>query len=46
MTEIISNYNDAIIAVKIDGNQLQFVNEERKDNFELCYAAINQNFYQ
>lgn len=44
MTEIISNYDEAIIAVKIDGNQLQFVNEELKDNYDLCYAAINQNF--
>ena len=41
---IISNYDEAIIAVKIDGNQLQFVNEELKDNYDLCYAAINQNF--
>ena len=41
---IISNYDEAIIAVKIDGNQLKFVNEELKDNFDLCYAAINQNF--
>jgi hypothetical protein len=39
-----SPYEEVLNALMIDGNQLQFANNEFKDNYELCYAAISQNF--
>jgi hypothetical protein len=39
-----SSYEEVLNALMIDGNQLQFANNDFKDNYELCYAAISQNF--
>ena len=39
-----TSYDDVLEVLKIDGNQLQFASEIFKDNFDLCYAAVNQNF--
>jgi hypothetical protein len=39
-----SSCEEVLNALMIDGNQLQFANNEFKDNYELCYTAISQNF--
>ena len=39
-----SSYEEVLNALMIDGNQLQFANNEFKDNYELCFTAISQNF--
>jgi hypothetical protein len=39
-----SSYDAVLEVLKIDGNQLQYASESFKDNFDLCYAAVNQNF--
>ena len=39
-----SSFDEVITGLKLDGNQLQFVSENFRDNFELCYTAVNQTF--
>lgn len=39
-----STYDDVLQELKIDGNQLEFASDEYRNNYELCAAAISQNF--
>ncbi len=39
-----SSYEEVLNTLMIDGIQLQFANIEFKDNYELCFTAISQNF--
>lgn len=39
-----STYDEVLQELKIDGNQLEFASDEFRNNYELCAAAISQNF--
>ena len=39
-----STYDEVLKELKIEGNQLEFANEELRNNYDLCAAAISQNF--
>lgn len=39
-----STYDEVLQELKIDGNQLEFASDEFRNNYDLCVAAISQNF--